>query len=319
MKNKLLLLIIATATLVSTSFATTSNFNKFTADTIPEGTTKKQEKKHNESFKDIEKDLDKLEGSSKSSDTTKIRIGKMNISVTEDGDDIIINKYKGDDDDWDWDDDDFSFGKKHDKNRFEPHWAGMGISMNGFLDASQQMEIPEGYEYLDLNTNKSIQFDLNFTQLGINIIKERVGLVTGVGFRWNNYRFSNSSVVLEKGENGIINVPDSSYAKSKLGVTYLTVPLLLEFQIPLKNEDLYISGGVEGAVKLTAKMKNKTDDGDKKKDKDDYYINPFTYNLTARVGFGDFGLYGTYQMQSLFKKDKGPELYPFALGITFNF
>ena len=97
------------------------------------------------------------------------------------------------------------------------------------------------------------------------------------------------------------------------------VPILLEFQIPLKKEDLYISGGIEGGVKITAKMKNKTADGDKKKDRDDFYINPFTYNLAARIGFGDFGLYGTYQMQSLFKKNKGPELYPFAAGITFNF
>lgn len=317
MNTKFLLSVTLIFALITTVAANPAVIN----DTIP-----KTPAKNAEDFSDIEKELDALNGDTKDNDTTKIRIGKMKISVIDDGNDIIINKDDFEDDwdnDWDWDDDtnDFSFGRKKHKNRFEPHWAGIGLSMNGFLDANQSMELPKGYEYFDLNTNKSVQFDLNISELGINLIKERVGLVTGFGFRWNNYRFANSDVVVYKGDAGITYYIDSvsNYTKSKLSVTYLTVPALIEFQVPIKGESLYLAAGVEGSVKLTAKMKNKSDNGDKDKKKDDFYVNPFNYNLTARIGYGDIGLYGTYNMQQMFRENKGPEVYQYALGVTLNF
>lgn len=320
MNTKIIILFIALVTLTNSISAT--HIYKASNDTVPEKAALNQEETKTENLNDLEKELDNLSNKS-IHDTTKIRIGKMKIAVIDEGKDIIINKEDSEDWDkeWNWDDDDFSFGDKKDKSKFDPHWAGIGISMNGFLNANQEMSLPDTVNYFDLNTNKSIQLDINFAEVDIPIAKNWFGLCTGVGFRWNNYHLSNTNIVLEKGASNFSHSIDTvnSYTKSKFGVTYLTVPLLVEFQFPINKEKLYISAGVEGSVKLTAKMKNKNKDGIKTKNKSDFYINPFSYDLTARLGYGGFGIYGVYNMQSFFKKDKGPELYPFALGFTLNF
>ncbi|HCC29838.1 MAG TPA: hypothetical protein DEQ03_07275, partial [Marinilabiliales bacterium] len=69
-------------------------------------------------FADIESELDSLSPRKSATDTTTIRIGKMKISVMEDGKDIVIDKEEweneSDDDSWDWKGEDF--GDKH-KNK----------------------------------------------------------------------------------------------------------------------------------------------------------------------------------------------------------
>lgn len=41
------------------------------------------------------------------------------------------------------------------------------------------------------------------------------------------------------------------------------------------------------------------------------------FDLTARVNFGDLGLFVNYSLTPLFKDGKGPELYPMMVGISF--
>ncbi|RLD32556.1 MAG: hypothetical protein DRI83_10710, partial [Bacteroidetes bacterium] len=49
---------------------------------------------------------------------------------------------------------------------------------------------------------------------------------------------------------------------------------------------------------------------------DDYHLQPFKADATLRVGWGFINLFATYNMVSMFRKDKGPELNQFAAGIT---
>jgi len=55
---------------------------------------------------------------------------------------------------------------------------------------------------------------------------------------------------------------------------------------------------------------------EKLKDHDDFFLNPFRFDATLRIGWGLINLFGTYSVSTLFKKDKGPELYPFSVGLT---
>ena len=55
----------------------------------------------------------------------------------------------------------------------------------------------------------------------------------------------------------------------------------------------------------------------KVKDFDDFYMNPFKWDATVRIGWGFINLFATYSVNTMFKKDKGPELYPWTVGITF--
>ena len=57
-------------------------------------------------------------------------------------------------------------------------------------------------------------------------------------------------------------------------------------------------------------------DTKKEKDKQDFNVNPFRVSLTARMGYGWFNVFATYSLTQLFEDGRGPELYPFTIGIT---
>jgi len=119
-------------------------------------------------------------------------------------------------------------------------------------------------------------------------------------------------------------VPDyaGNITKSKMHTAYITVPLLLEFQIPTSRRGrIYIQGGVFGSAKMWSSTKIKYKEAgnkSKEKTKGDYNLSPFRWGFTARAGYKNFGLYANYSMTSLFKSGMGPELYPFSVGLDFT-
>ena len=54
----------------------------------------------------------------------------------------------------------------------------------------------------------------------------------------------------------------------------------------------------------------------KSKVKGDYNVSPFSLEASARVGYGDLTLFASASITSLFEEDKGPEVYPFTVGLT---
>lgn len=215
--------------------------------------------------------------------------------------------------------------KRNKAPKFNGHWAGFDLSINGLLNSDGKIDYPQSgqnntYEFMDLNYSKSIGVNINFFEQNINLIQQHLGLVTGLGISWNNYRFSNTNTVLTHNGSfgGYLDTdPSRTYDKSKLMVTYLKVPLMLEFQTnsKMKANSFHIGGGVEGDVRLWSHSKIKYN-GNKSKDKDDFYLNPFKFNAIARIGWGYVNLFGSYAFTSLFRSDKGPEAYPFEIGVT---
>jgi hypothetical protein len=105
-----------------------------------------------------------------------------------------------------------------------------------------------------------------------------------------------------------------------LKASYVTVPLLLQFNTSkIHNKSFHIAVGAQVAVKLGSRTKQVyAVDGDKKRDiyKSSYNLNPFQYGLTARVGYGKVNVFANYNLSEVFKSGKGPELYPFQIGVT---
>lgn len=258
-------------------------------------------------------------------DTTKIRIGKKGVTIieSEDGstsvewDDIEDMDLDGDDS-FDHDDE-----KSNRKPKFKPHWAGFEIGLNNFVNSDFNMDLAPENSFMKLNTEKSWAVSLNLLEYGLTLGTDKVGLVTGLGFEWNNYFFDGGNVI-KKGEDGTIieyMIPDenASIRRAKLRTTYLNAPLLLEFQIPAGDHRIFISGGVIGALKLGSKTKTVYSvDGGKQKDKEksDFYLSPLRYGFTARVGYRAVKLFANYYPTSLFESGRGPELYPFSVGLT---
>lgn len=254
-------------------------------------------------------------------DTTKIRLGGKQINIIDGwhGTRIRIDKVQP----WDTNQDEFFVEKEKD---FRGHWAGFELGVNGFVDQDYSSYIDEMDDFMELDMAKSLAVNLNFLQYDISLQKERntIGLVTGLGLEWNNYRFD-KDVSLEKASSGVTEPlyfdTDWDIKKSKLTSLYLTVPLLLEFQIPVKYKSrrVHMSAGVVGGLRIGShtKVKYKSNgNSHKDKDHDDFNLKTFRYAAQARIGYRSLNFFASYGLTNLFEKNKGPELVPYTLGIT---
>lgn len=254
-----------------------------------------------------------------SGDSTIIKIGSVSVEVHEGNPTRVIIGGS----ELEVDDNGNVKFKRNRQTRFNGHWAGFELGVNGYVNDKGEFDMPKDYEFLDLRMGKSINVKLNFYEQNFNLVANKLGFTTGLGFEWVNYRFEND-VVLRKEGDDIINdlVPGSPiYTKSKMVVNYLNLPLMLEYQTNRhsKANSFHIGVGIQTGLRIGAHTKRVyQDDGNKKKDKDpgDYHINPFKYDAMVRIGWGKLNLHANYSLNALFKDGRGPELYPFTVGLT---
>jgi len=257
-------------------------------------------------------------------DTTNIRFKRKTVKIIEDEGEtqIFVKKHKNSKDwDWMWDDD----------NGFTGSWSGFSVGLSNLVDQNFSFSRDAAVDgYMDLNTGKSWNMNVNFAQYSINFIGEQFGLVTGLGLEWNYYRFDNDITIQENPVSGIIepmdlsiSQPDWTIEKSKLSTTYATLPILLEVHSSkYQHNGVVFSAGVIGGAKLGSNTKIVyKQNGNKNKDRmrDDYNLSPFRYGVHARLGVGDWMIYGTYYFIPMFESNKGPELYPLSIGFALSF
>jgi len=246
-------------------------------------------------------------------DETRIKIGKKEFRVVENNDGVVVFK---------------SSGKKCNKKnneRFKSHLGGLELGLNSYLSDFWSTTLKPEDNYLNLNTAKSYTWNFSLPCVSIGFTRH-FGIAATLGINFNKYRFDGNNSIAED-ENGVIGptYPEQgiTYSKSKLVTTYATLPLILETQIPLANSNrtINIGAGVIGAAKLGSHTKATyyTGGKEKEKHKDDFSLNTFRWGATGRIGYEFFQIYGTCYFTSMFENGKGPELYPFEVGIAFTF
>jgi hypothetical protein len=253
----------------------------------------------------------------------------LNILETLEGKKVDIEKYEPaspaekeseKDCDQDLEEQEHYRGGRH----FRGHWSGLEAGFNNYIHVAS-MTLPEEISYMTLNASKSNCFNLNFSQVNIGFSRH-TGLVTGIGLNWNNYRFEDINSIIV-GTDGILSelIPDNSVPvkKSKFNALYLNVPLMFEVQIPAGYSNrLNIAAGVIGGLKLNAWTKLVYEDGEKVRTNGDYNLNLLRGGVTARIGYENFMIYGTYYLTPWFQDLKGPNGYnlePFEIGVAFTF
>ena len=231
------------------------------------------------------------------------------------------------------------------KEKFDGHWGGIEIGINGYNTSDFNMNYPQGYEYLDLYFPKSIAFYLNLLELNVSLAKnQKWGMLSGLGFEWHNYRFAND--VWLGMDNGALQgyyFGGTSIKKTKLMVCYMTVPLVFEFQTNNKSNvnSFHVGLGVVGGLRIGSHTKVKFEDKNasyyltdalnapapplenyftsskiKMKNHDDFYLNPLKLDATTRIGWSHINLFATYSLTPMFREKRAPELYPWTVGIT---
>ncbi len=250
-------------------------------------------------------------------DTATLDFGKSKILIITDKSDtssktVIIN-------------DSLDDKKQIKKKKFNGRWSGIELGLNGYLTSDNSFSLPGNIDYLELKQAKSINFNINLLEWNIGLYKNYIGIVSGLGFGFNNYQFEkNIHLNIDSTVLGYTIDSDNKYKKNKLLVSTLRVPLMLEFHIPVNDhkDKIYLSAGVIGSLRTGAHIKQVLYvNGDRQNNKEyhSYYLNPFAYSGEVRIGYNKIGFYFEYQLSELFKKDKGPSLYPWAAGLSFCF
>jgi hypothetical protein len=214
---------------------------------------------------------------------------------------------------------------EHDYNarQFRGHLAGIEFGFNNF-GYQRDMVLPDQISYMTLNASSSNCFNINFSQLNLGFSRH-MGIVSGIGLNWNNYRFeyNNSIGVGPEFITEVSPVTGVPVKKSKFSVLYLNVPVLLEVQLPAGiSGHLNVAAGVIGGIKINAWTKVVYEDKEKSRINGDYNLNLLRGGVTARVGYGNLAIFGTYYLTPWFQDLKGPEglnLEPFEIGIAFTF
>jgi hypothetical protein len=245
-------------------------------------------------------------------DTTHIRIGRRTFNVVEGGNGTYVKIDREE--------------KRHNWHQgFNPHWAGLEFGMNMFHQSDysvyNRLETEFSNDFMELHYGKSISVNLNIMEWAFSNEADNFGVVTGLGFSFMDYTFDRPVTIMKREEDGLIVPVDlnpEGLKKSKLNVTYITAPLMFEIKTPLRmgSSRLSLSAGVIGGVNIGSHTKYKYK-GDKEKSRSNFNLNQFKYDLTGRIGFGDFSVFVNYGMTPLFKDGRGPELYPVTFGFSF--
>jgi hypothetical protein len=266
-------------------------------------------------------------------DTARITIGEM-VTVEDTGDETVIRIGKkafrivtdGEITEMSVEDEDEYEGKDYRPARryFDGHLGGIELGFNSYSTGQWGRNPVMAESYLDLNTAKSTNFNIISPPVSLGLSRH-FGIVSALGVSFNNYRFDGNNSVIS-GDGGILEpyypADGINYEKSKLATVYGVLPVMLEVQIPVTHRStLNIGAGVIGAVKLGSHTKVVYYSDGKQKDKnhDDFSLNVLRYGVTARAGYEMVHVYGTCYLSQMFEKGKGPELYPFEVGLAMTF
>ncbi len=201
----------------------------------------------------------------------------------------------------------FSWKKR---KHLHSHWTGFGV---GFLNYDN---IPNG----EVKMSKSLNFMFNLFDFNKQIGNSNWLFISGIGSEWSRYHFDDNAALTKKdGVTFFEPAPEGiNYKTNKLIVNYLTIPLLMEYQI----SNFHISGGVVGFVKFYSKSYVKFYDEHEKKVTEtkgrDLNIRPIDMKLRVQAGIDNVSVYGYYSPFSMFDKGKGPDLKTYTIGLILS-
>lgn len=202
------------------------------------------------------------------------------------------------------------------------HWQGLWLGFGGYTNPALGFTMNNPYKYMTLDYGRSFNFQWNLAQRNVNIIKKYVQLSTGIGFQFSNLKFDGNTKLNADSSFtwGYIDTSNAfSYRKNRFKQSYVTIPLLLNFNTSKKlSNNFHISVGVVGKYLLGSRTKQilvQNNNEFTAVRKDDYNINPFQFDGYASIGYRNFTVFSQYALNELFRKNRGPQVYPFAIGL----
>jgi hypothetical protein len=152
------------------------------------------------------------------------------------------------------------------------------------------------------------------------IKNSKFSFAAGIGIA-TSVIYLNQQVILDTGTSTAQFEPDTTHYKHyKLVTTYISAPFELRYFSNMDNRNVgfkaaiglkigtLLGGGTRGLTSIDGtKVKYKTDTK--------RFLSPWDFAATARIGWGNFSLFASYNLTNVFKVNEGPLITPAALGI----
>ena len=145
-------------------------------------------------------------------------------------------------------------------------------------------------------------------------------LKPGLELTFNNYMFDkNNYLVDDNGVSKVIKETTRSFEKSKLATSSINASLMPELRFREKNgkDGFKIGAGGFVGYRLGSHTKLKYQlEGDTEKDKErsSYNLENLQYGVNFSIGYRKFELYTKYNLNNLFREDRGPKMNVISFG-----
>jgi hypothetical protein len=208
--------------------------------------------------------------------------------------------------------------------RLDNEWV-LDVGINNFLEKGA---FPDGKPY-------AVKNGLDYVAITTSIVTHIGGsknpffFHSGLEISWNALMFEEQKriargadrVELEQLKDAQGN--NIGLRKSKLGITYLSIPLMLEFNPGRAGKSKGFHAGIGGyvGVKLKSWSKVKFDDSKKERVVDGFYLNTLRYGVMGEVGYSWMTLFAKYDLNPLFRSgksfDPNSDLNVLNIGLRF--
>ncbi len=159
------------------------------------------------------------------------------------------------------------------------------------------------------------------------IQKSNFSFAAGIGVGTSNIYFEDQTLRLTDtgaAASQVRFVPETQdYKRYKLATAYIEAPFELRYfgNKANRNRGFKAAIGLRAGTLVGAHTKGvRTVDGTKVVEKVDTkrYLDKWRFSATARVGWGNFSLFGSYNLNTLFKDGSGPGVVPYSVGLCIT-
>ena len=212
----------------------------------------------------------------------------------------------------------YDFDVRNRYKSFESHLTGIFFAVNGLINPNSGSHEAD---FMKLNDSRSLCLDIYFAAHDVPFCN-KFGMSFGCDLEFNHYSLAKDINLLVRDEKVCYENSLIEYKRQNLRLMYLSFPLIFELNIPSGRENFYINAGIKGGIRVGSRVKQVYEEnGDKKKNRvhNDFETQLFRYAVIGGIGYDGIQVFAEYSPLQLFKDSHGPELYPFAIGVKFNF
>ncbi len=157
------------------------------------------------------------------------------------------------------------------------------------------------------------------------IMKSNFSFAAGAGIGTSNIYLKDQQIVLTDSTSYIQFIPETApYKKYKLTTAYVEAPFEIRYFGNKENRNAGVKAaiGLKVGTLLSSHTKGKRTYSNKpivEKINTKRYLEAWRYAATARIGYGNFSVYGSYNLGGLFRLNSGPEnVRPYSVGICLS-